>query len=148
MVNENKEKFYRQSLIICWIALVQLVMVMFIMALLSGAVNNEFTRFSKDPGEAGIKIMIIVFTIYIILPLLIKLIDHKIFRWTIFGLCIFFFLFFLAHQLTHMIVDKMPLGLHHTLDFAHHIIMILAAVLTFLWARAGKNNNQPSLNNT
>jgi len=132
---ESKQLFYRNALIIGWIQLLQIVVVMFIVSILRAAVDNDFTGFVKDPGTLGTNVMIVVFTIYAALPFILKLFGHTFMRWLNFGLLIFFFLFFVAHQLTHMIVDQMPLNLYHLLDFAHHIIILIMAYIGFLWAR-------------
>jgi uncharacterized membrane protein len=73
------------------------------------------------------------------MPLLVKMIDALIFRWFIFGLSIFFFLFFIAHQLNHAITDGIPLKLDHMFDFLHHVVMLFVIFLTFFWARVNKN---------
>lgn len=131
----NKNLFYQNLIAISWIVLLQIVLVMFIISILRGAVANDFSGFAKDPGEMGTNIMIVVFTIYALLPVLVFLLTHVIFRWFYFALAIFFLLFFIAHQVTHMIVDNMPLNLYHLLDFAHHGVMILVIILSLKWAR-------------
>lgn len=132
---ENRSRFYQITIAISWITLLQLVVVMFIVSILRGAVANDFSGFAKDPGEMGTNIMIVVFTIYALLPIFIFVFTHVIFRWIYFALAIFFLLFFVAHQITHMIVDNMPLNMYHLLDFAHHGVMIFVIVLSLLWAR-------------
>lgn len=130
-VSEN----YRQSVVIGWVNLLQLVVVMFVISLLKSAIENDFTPFGRDPGIMGMNIMIVVFTIYAVIPILVKMFDAQAFRWFIVGISIFFLLFFIAHQLTHMIVDKMPLNLYHLLDFAHHFIILWVIVSAIRWAR-------------
>ena len=112
---------------------------MFLVAILYGAIANDFSEFLVHPGEIGVNITIINIVIYATLALLVRFFSHVFFRWFVFGLSIFFFLFFIAHQLSHLIVEGKSLSLFSTLDFAHHSIALLLAVLSFLWARAGKN---------
>lgn len=126
---------YRKSIIIGWISLLQLVVVMFIVSLLRSAIANDFRPFTKDPGYTGMNIMIVVFTIYAAIPIFVNLFDGRVFRWFIVGISIFFLLFFIAHQLTHMLVDKMPLSMYHVLDFAHHFIILWVIVCAIRWAR-------------
>jgi hypothetical protein len=130
-----KQENLRQSIIIGWIALIQLVVVMFIVAIYRGAIANDFTGFVKDPGSLGIDIMIVVFTIYALVPVLVRAIDWRVFRWFMVGISVFFLLFFIAHQLTHMIVDNTQLNLYHVLDFAHHFLMLWIIACTIRWAR-------------
>ncbi|MES2674926.1 MAG: hypothetical protein V4660_11855 [Pseudomonadota bacterium] len=135
----SKQEQYRQSVIVGWIMLLQVVLVMFIISILRGAVKNDFSGFAKDPGIGGTNIMIIVFAIYAILPVLLRAMDYIFLRWFTFAISIFFLLFFIAHQLTHMIVDNMPLNLYHVLDFTHHGIILWVIVCSFKWAKCKDN---------
>lgn len=135
----NKELFYRNTISICWIVLLQLVMVMFLIGLLYGAMANDFSEFATHPGEFGINSTIITVSFYATLALLVRFFNHVVFKWFVFGMAVFFFLFFVAHQLSHIIVDNKTLALFNLLDFLHHGVAMLCAVLSFLWARI-KNN--------
>lgn len=131
----SKPEYLRQSIAIGWIVLLQLVIVMFIVSILRGAIANDFTGFAKDPGQLGTNIMIVVFTIYALVPALVRTFEWRAFRWFVVAISIFFFLFFIAHQLTHMYVDNTQLNLYHTLDFAHHAVMLWIIVCSIQWAR-------------
>lgn len=131
----SKQESLRQTVIVGWINLLQLVVVMFVVSLITSAIANDFTRFGKDPGYAGLNIMIVVFAIYAAVPILVRAYDGHAFRWFMVGISIFFLLFFIAHQLTHMMVDKTPLTLYSILDFSHHFIMLWVIVCTIRWAR-------------
>lgn len=132
----SKQEQYRQSVIVGWIMLLQIVLVMFIISILRGAIKNDFSGFAKDPGELGTNIMIIVFAIYAVIPVLVRAIGAVFMRWFTFGISIFFMLFFIAHQLTHMIVDNMPLNIYHVLDFVHHAIILWVIICSYKWAKA------------
>ena len=131
----DQQEKYRQSIIVGWIMLLQIVLVMFIISLLRGAIKNDFSGFAKDPGELGTNIMIIVFAIYAIIPVMVRICSAIFIRWFTFGISIFFLLFFIAHQLTHMIVDNMPLNIYHVLDFTHHAIILWVIVCSYKWAK-------------
>lgn len=131
----SKQESLRQTIIVGWITLLQLVVVMFVVSLISSAIANDFSAFGKDPGYLGLNIMIVVFAIYAAIPILVRAFNGNPFRWFMVGISIFFFLFFIAHQLTHMIVDKMPLSLYSILDFSHHFIILWIIVCTIRWAR-------------
>ncbi|PCK04415.1 MAG: hypothetical protein COA42_19225 [Alteromonadaceae bacterium] len=134
----SKEDFYRNILIIGWIQLLQIVVVMFIVSILIAGVDNDFSGFAKDPGMLGVDVMVVVFAIYAILPLVLKGFGSVYIRWANFGLTIFFFLFFLVHQLSHLFVDNIPLSWYHLLDFVHHIVILAMVWVSFLWARCNK----------
>lgn len=131
----SKELFYRNTISICWVILIQIVTIMFVVALLYGAIADDFTEFATHPGDIGVNITIITVVIYAALSLLVRFVRHVVFRWFVFACSIFFFLLFLAHQLSHLIVDGRPFDLYNALDFAHHLVALLSAVLCFLWAR-------------
>lgn len=131
----SKHEYLRQTIMIGWIALLQLVVAMFIVAIYRGAIANDFTGFTRDPGTLGIDVMIIVFTIYAFIPVLVRVTDWRPFRWFMVGASVFFLLFFIAHQLTHMFVDNTPLNLYHVLDFAHHLLMVWMIASAIRWAR-------------
>lgn len=131
----SKQETMRQSVIVGWINLLQLVVVMFVISLIKSAIENDFTPFGRDPGIQGMNIMIVVFTIYALIPVLVRMFSATPFRWFIVGISIFFLLFFIAHQITHLAVDKMPLTLYSLLDFAHHLMMLWVIVCAIRWAR-------------
>lgn len=132
----SKQEYLRQTLIVGWIALINLVVVMFIVSIYRGAIANDFSGFTKDPGTLGMDIMIVVFTIYALIPVLVRWTDWVPVRWFMVLASCFFFLFFIAHQLTHMIIDGTRLSLYHVLDFAHHFLMLWMIVCSIRWLRA------------
>jgi hypothetical protein len=132
----SKQDYYRRSVFIGWIVLLQAVVVMYVVTFLRAMIDNDFTDFIRHPGHGGANLMIVVMTIYLFIPVLVKIADWVIFRWVIFGVSIFFFLFFVAHQLTHMIMDGIPLNMAHLVDFAHHIIALWVIYSAFKWARS------------
>lgn len=132
---QSTEENLRRSIIVGWINLLQLIVVMFLVSLVRSAIANDFTSFGKDPGNLGLDIMIVIFSIYAVMPVLVKMFDARAFRWLLVGVSIFFLLLFIAHQITHMVVDKMPLNIYHLLDFSHHLIMVWVIFCTIQWAR-------------
>lgn len=132
----SKQEYLRQTLIVGWIALLNLVVVMFIVSIYRGAIADDFSGFGKDPGTLGMDIMIVVFAIYALIPVLVRCTDRVPLRWFMVLTSCFFFLFFIAHQLTHMIVDGTRLNLYHVLDFAHHFLMLWMIVCSIRWLRA------------
>ncbi|MEJ2418821.1 MAG: hypothetical protein P8Y45_18195 [Exilibacterium sp.] len=136
------EERYRLLITIGWICLLQIVILMFLVYLMRSAVDNDFLSWSKDPGEFGLDMMYIVFTIYIFIPILTQIFSAKIFRWFLVLIGILFFLFFVAHQLSHMIIDNTSLSLVHLLDFAHHFLSLWVIVISIRWARLPGSVNE------
>lgn len=125
----------RHSITVGWICALQLVVIMFVVSLCRAAIANDFRPFGRDPGNMGLDIMIVIFAIYAVMPMLMRMFDGRIFRWFMVGAAVFFFLMFIAHQLTHMYVDHMPLNIYHVLDFAHHAVLLWVSVCSVQWAR-------------
>jgi hypothetical protein len=136
-MNDKKQaqEALRHSITIGWICALQLVVIMFLVSLVRAAIANDFRPFGRDPGNLGLDIMIVIFAIYAVIPMLLRLFDGPVFRWFMVGVAVFFFLMFIAHQLTHMMVDHMPLNIYHTLDFAHHAVLLWVSVCSVRWAR-------------
>ncbi|RQP22645.1 hypothetical protein [Piscinibacter terrae] len=125
----------RRSITVGWINALQLVVIMFLVSVVRAAIANDFKPFGRDPGNLGLDIMIVIFAIYALIPVAVRMFDGLIFRWTMVGAAVFFFLMFIAHQLTHMVVDKMPLNIYHVLDFSHHAVLLWLIVCSVRWAR-------------
>ena len=136
----QRQDALRQSITVGWICALQLVVIMFVVALLRAAIGNDFTGFSKDPGDLGMRVMLVVFTIYAVIPIALRMIGGVVFRWAMVGVAVFFLLMFVAHQLSHMYMDGRPLNFFHTLDFAHHGMMLWLIVLTVRWARLAQRD--------
>lgn len=132
---KNAQDKYRDAIQLGWVNALQLVVIMFLVSVTRAAIANDFKGFGKDPGNTGLDIMIVIFAIYALLPVLVRMFDGRIFRWFMVGAGVFFLLMFIAHQLTHMYVDKMPLNIYHVLDFAHHGLMIWVTYCSVQWAR-------------
>lgn len=131
----EKERYYQISIMFGWLVLLHVVVIMFLISLLLGAVENDFSEFNTHPGEEGVNIMIVVFMSYAVMPLLVRLLTNIICRWIFFAFSILAFLLFLSHHLTHVFVDRDPMTIFNILDFTHHAVSIFLMVLTFFWAR-------------
>lgn len=125
----------RRHITIGWISALQLVVIMFLVSLVRAAIANDFKRFGVDPGDRGLNIMIVIFAVYALIPVLVRMFDGRVFRWTTVGVAVFFWLMFIAHQLSHLLVDKTPLSIYHVLDFSHHAVLLWVIVCSVRWAR-------------
>lgn len=133
---QARQEDLRNSLVVGWICALLLILTMFVVSLVKAAIATDFSRFAKDPGNIGLNMMIIIFAIHAVIPVALRVFNGVVFRWTMVGVGIFFFLMFLAHELTHMFVDKMPMNIYHTLDWTHHGLMLWIIAMNILWARA------------
>jgi hypothetical protein len=126
----------RNSIVIGWISALMLITIMFVVSLVKGAITNDFSRFAKDPGSFGLNVMIVIFAIHAVIPIALRVFNSTAFRWTMVGIAIFFLLMFLAHELTHMFIEKLPISIYRTLDWTHHGVMLWIVVMNIKWARA------------
>ncbi|MBX2809742.1 MAG: hypothetical protein KTR20_14045 [Cellvibrionaceae bacterium] len=122
-----------------WVMMFLLVLSMFVINLVKSSIFQDFSGWQFDPGEGGLLILVVVMVVYAFMPMFIKTFQARFFRIIAIIVAVFFTLFFIAHQLNHMIVDGRPIDFLQTLDFAHHIMGSWVAVLTFLWLREGKS---------
>ncbi|WP_265706905.1 TubC N-terminal docking domain-related protein [Verminephrobacter aporrectodeae] len=57
------------------------------------------------------------------------------FRCVIAGVTIMATLFFVAHEIAHLLTGDMPFGMRHALDFSHHLLGIWVTTAAIQWAR-------------
>lgn len=135
----SKQNRLRLSIILGWVGLLQLRVVLFIIALMRGAIENDFKSFAEDPGYLGMNIMIVIFTIYVFIPIFVQLWARPFFKWFLFGVSVFFLLFFVAHELTHLHNDAVYMSLEKLLDLSHIVILFWVVACTLQWARIPRN---------
>lgn len=118
-----------------WTAMFFCVMCGFLNDLVLSAATNDFAKWESDPGTFGLRIISVVMTIYIFMPMLVRTLSAAWFRWLCLVATIFFGLFFVAHQVAHALTNTRPFNIIHIFDFAHHVLVIWVAILTTRWAR-------------
>lgn len=126
---------YRDIVAQGWVMMYLVFMAMFITDLTKSAINLDFTKWKNDPGIGGLSILSVVMVIYVFMPMLVKSIEARWFRGLAIGIASFFTLFFIAHQLTHLLAGDKPFGILHILDFSHHALGVWVVVASSLWFR-------------
>ncbi|MDB5815274.1 MAG: hypothetical protein JWN23_2391 [Rhodocyclales bacterium] len=121
-----------------WTAMFFCVTCGFLNDLILSAATNDFSKWEFDPGTFGLKMVSVVMTIYIFMPILIRNINAHWFRWFCLVATVFFGLFFVAHQVAHALTNTRPFNIIHIFDFAHHILVVWTIVLTARWARQAR----------
>lgn len=132
----EKDLRYRKVLANAWVAMGILVLSMYATDLLSGAVANDFKRFSSDPGPGGALIMGILFTLYAFLPVLVREFDWLSFRWFVCIVTIYVTCFFFVHQLSH-IMKSSDFAVRYIVDVGHHLMGLWASYASIRWLRCG-----------
>ncbi len=83
----------------------------------------------------GIQFILVIISIYAIMPVLIRTLSATWFRWTVVGLTVAMGLFVAAHEISHLTALTKPWGLFHALDITHHILVVWVTIGATLWAR-------------
>lgn len=132
-----KEKFVNARTLVAqgWTMMFLIFLAMFVADLTKSAVFQDFSKWSEDPGYGGLMILLGIMSIYAFMPMLVLSISAKWFRGTVVGITVFFTLFFIAHQLTHLTAGDKPFGMIHILDFTHHILGIWVTIAAVLWVK-------------
>jgi len=132
---KSKEENLRALVAQGWTSLALVALTMFVVALMKSAVNNDFQGWATHPGIIAVHIMIVVYAIYVFMPIFIRTFHWRVFRWVVVGITVFFMLFFVAHQLSHLVTDGEPLNIFHILDFVHHFVCLWTIIYAVQWAR-------------
>jgi hypothetical protein len=131
----NKELSLRLNIAIGWIMMFFVLLAMFVVDLAKSAINENFENWSQDMNEGGLMIMLVIMCIYIFIPMLTLVINAKWYRGFVIGITAFITLFFIAHEIAHMLTGDMPFGLRHILDFSHHILGVWVTIAAVKWSK-------------
>lgn len=118
-----------------WLAMASSLGAMFLMALVRDAVGNDFSRWAADPGPMGLGVVSVLLALYVAMPMLVRHVDARWFRWLAVALAGFCGLFIVAHQLAHALTASRPFDVIHVFDFLHHALALWVVVLTTRWAQ-------------
>ena len=66
---QTNEPFCRNTLSICWLILIQIIITMFLVSVLHGAIANDFTGFAAHPGHFGVNAAVLTIITYAFLAL-------------------------------------------------------------------------------
>ena len=67
-------------------------------------------------------------------PSAIKTFENRKFRWFVFGLTCLYTLFFIGHQVNHLLSAE-GIDFHFFIDIAHHILGIWAIMFSYKWGK-------------
>lgn len=132
---KDREQTLRDVVVQGWTMMFLVFLAMFIADLTKSAIVQDFGKWHQDPGHGGLTVLLVVMGIYTFMPMLARTVAARWFRWTVVGITAFFTLFFVAHQLAHMLAGDKPFGMLHVLDFSHHLLGIWVTGAAVAWAR-------------
>jgi hypothetical protein len=134
---QTTEIKYQNIIIQGWVAMLLLLLTMFITDILELAMTGDYYRTSefllKDPGINGLWFLSCLICINVLVQMVVRVINQKKCRWFIFVLTAFYGLFFLGHQIFHLINGE-GYDIHFILDTTHNIVAACALWTSYKWA--------------
>lgn len=129
----------RATIVVGWCMMFMVLLAMFIVDLAKSAITENFGSWAEDMSEGGLLVMLVIMCIYIFIPMLVVTLRAVWFRYAVIVITILMTLFFMAHEVAHLLTGDMPFGLRHVLDFSHHILGIWVVVAATMWAKIPQN---------
>ena len=99
------------------------------------AVADSCATWSSHIGMGGAKFITVIMVVYTVMPMLIRAVTAKWFRYVVIAMSVLITLFYIAHELSHLAAGDKPFGIFHALDITHHILGVSVIVAASLWAR-------------
>jgi len=78
--------------------------------------------------------------IYVFVPMFVLIVSARWFRSVVVGVTVLMTLFFVAHEISHLLSGDKPFGIRHILDFSHHILGVWVTIAATKWALLPKND--------
>nr|VFK17271.1 MAG: hypothetical protein BECKLFY1418C_GA0070996_10306 [Candidatus Kentron sp. LFY] len=128
---------WRSSLVQGWTGMLLLELAMLIIGFAGYAITGDFSPLAIDPGRQGLWMLSTMFCINVLVQMFVRIVDTGPFRWFIFGLTLVYTLFFIAHQLDHLLRGE-RLDVNMLFDMTHHVVGIVTIWCAYRWARVGK----------
>jgi hypothetical protein len=135
---KNLENKYQNIVVQGWVAMLFLLLTMFITDIVELAMKGDYTStsafLSKDPGMDGLWFLAFLICFNVLVQMAIRTISCLKFRWLTLALTISYGLFFLAHQVIHLLNGE-GYDIHFVIDVTHHIIAIWATCGAYKWLK-------------
>lgn len=111
-----------------------LLVMMFITDFAEYAMANDFSLLIGDPGINGLWVLAIMACINVLTGLFLLVFENRTSRWVFFGIIAAYTMFFVIHQLEHLI-NGAGIDIHFFFDVTHHTLGITASISAFRWAK-------------
>jgi hypothetical protein len=133
----HEESKYQSILLQGWVGMLFLLLTMFITDIVEQAIKGSFESFSafmaKDPGFVGLWFLACLICANVLAQMAIRVIHKKQCRWIAFYTTLIYTLFFLTHQVVHLIAGE-GFDIHFIIDITHNILGFWASWAAFKWA--------------
>lgn len=131
----NKSEHFRSLLAQGWTAMMLVFLANIVMDIVRVTVQGNPVPWAEHMGMAGVQFILVVLSVYALMPMLIRSISARGFRYAMIGITAFMSLFVAAHEVSHLIAADKPFGLLHALDLTHHLLGIWSVIAALMWAR-------------
>lgn len=138
-MQENRQDKLSLQIAMGWVMLLLILSVTMVMMIVAGIVADDgFSVIRKDPGKAGMIMIVYLFSVYAVMPIIVSFANgarSSFARWVVVAVTVLLFLFFFLHHVSHWSNGERPAMYTHALEVAHHIIALWVTYLSVRWAR-------------
>lgn len=139
---------YQGILLQGWVGMLFVLITMLITDVLEYSIRGEYEELSsllaKDPGMNGLWFLSGMICFNVIAQMLIKTIYKKSCVWRAFWITLAYTLFFIFHQMVH-VVNGEGFGIHTILGITHHVLGMWATWAAYQWARSIGSENSNNI---
>jgi hypothetical protein len=122
---EDAQRKYEDVVVQGWVGMLFLLLLMFITDLIEQAINGSFQNMAaflaKDPGITGLWVLTGLICTNVLVQISVRSFHGKACRKIIFILTIGYAVFFLLHQIIHLINGE-GFDIHFMIDITHNIL--------------------------
>ena len=133
------EPNYRAVVATSWGGMLALLLAMLMVSPLQYAMNGQYEALTwvlrEDPSPLGLQVLIVMLCLNALVQVTVHARSCRTAKVSVFILSVLYGLFFLAHNIVHMISGE-ALGLQSILDFTHHVLAGFAVWAAWRWQRA------------
>jgi hypothetical protein len=94
---------------------------------------GKLEEFAQDLGDYAPLLQLFCFNV--LMQISIRIFYARYFRWFVFMASTFYFMFFVWHQIFHILRGEPPISLHTYLDLSHHVIGGCTVIFAYKWAK-------------
>lgn len=135
---QQRAKTYRDLIAQGWAGMLFLLLTMLIADIVELAMQGDYggtsAQLLKDPGIAGLWFLSALICLNVLVQMAVRATPHNKYHVWIFLLTASYGLFFLAHQIVHLLSGE-GFDIHFVLDITHHILAGWASWAAFKWSR-------------
>ena len=131
----SRSEHWRSIVAQGWTIMFMVFLANIVMDIVRNTVMNSSTQWANHLGMTGVKFVTVIMAIYAVMPVLIRTLSVRWFRYVVVACTALITLFVAAHEVSHLVAADKPFGVLHILDILHHVLGIWVIVATVMWIR-------------